>query len=301
MRINFWEILHQCTLPGVLVLLLGFSGLTTAKTPVKTPEALNELVISDRTGSEMQLEVRQMPLAEVLDDVARKTHTTIHYSILPEGFITATCVGSTLKQILECLLDRKADIIVRYTQDQVKVDRKEQVAEAWILGSRLSSSPSTGNCMARSGQTANMASLTLRQNEANKNQSADELEQTDELLKLAQSKNAIERKQAIGGLLAVGDIGDSHVKAALEKALTDQDPDVRAQAISSLGHLEEGGATGAIQEALHDPSPDVRLMAVDGSNDIPSLQQATNDSDETVRSLAAIKLQSLTQTNNTAQ
>jgi hypothetical protein len=301
MRLNFREILHQCTLAGVLVPLIGFSGLTAAETSIKTPEALNELVISDSTGSEIQLEVRQMPLAEILDSVARKTQVKIHYSILPEGLVTATCVGSTLKQILECLFDRKADIIVRYRQDQVKVDRKEQVAEAWILGSRLSSSSSTGSCVARSSQSANMASLTLRQNEANNKQNTAEQEQSDELLKLAQSKNATERKQAIGGLLAVGDIGDPRVKAALEKALTDQDPDVRAQAISSLGHLEEGGATGAIQEALHDTSADVRLMAVDSSNDIPLLQQATNDSDETVRSLATLKLESLTQPNNIAQ
>jgi hypothetical protein len=301
MRSNFWEILLQCTLLGAPVILLVFSGLTAAETPVKTTAVLNEMVISDNTGSEIQLEVRQMPLAAILDSVARKTHITIHYSILPEGLVTATCVGSTVKQILECLLDRKADIIVRYTQNQAKVNRKEQVTEAWILGSRLSSAPTTGNCIAGSSQTADMASLTLRQNEANNKQSTDELKQTDELLKLAQSKNATERKQAIGGLLAVGDISDPHVKAALEKALTDQDPDVRAQAISSLGHLEESGATGAIQEALHDTSADVRLMAVDSSNDIPSLQQATNDPDETVRSLAAIKLESLTQTNNTAK
>ena len=89
------------------------------------------------------------------------------------------------------------------------------------------------------------------------------------------------------------------VKAALEQALTDQDANVRAQAISSLAHREGSGAAAAIQEALHDSAVDVRMMAVDGiTDDIALLQQAINDSDETVRSLAAIKLEELTQGNN---
>ena len=85
---------------------------------------------------------------------------------------------------------------------------------------------------------------------------------------------------------------------ALENALTDQDDNVRAQAISSLAHREGAGAVAAIQEALHDKSIDVRVMAVDGIvNDKALLEQAANDSDEIVKSLAIEKLKALNQSN----
>ena len=50
----------------------------------------------------------------------------------------------------------------------------------------------------------------------------------------------------------------------------------------------------AIREALHDISADVRRMAVDGiTDDIGLLQEAINDSDESIRDLAAMKLEDL--------
>ena len=294
MSLDFPKQFSKFAMQCVIVLLIGFAGVTVAKTPVKTPgKALTDLVISDNKGSELQLEVRQMPLAQVLDTIARKTNVPIHYSVLPEGLATATCVGTTLKQVLECLLDRKADLIVRYSHSPANVDSNGQVAEAWILGSRLDGYPPRAECVA---QTADKGSLTLRQNE----QGAEaEPDRTDDLLKMAKSKkNPAERAEAIGALMAGGRKGDPDVKAALEEALTDQDANVRAQAISSLAHREGSGAAAAIQEALHDSAVDVRLMAVDGvTDDIALLQQAINDSDETVRSLAAIKLEELTQGN----
>ena len=294
MYLTFSKPFRNYAMQSVIVLLMGFSGVTLAETAVTTPnKALTDLVISDSKGSEIQLEVRQMPLAQVLDSIADKTHVPIHYSVLPEGLVTATCVGTKLEKVLECLLDRKADLIVSYSRDPAKVDSKGQVAEAWILGSRLANSQSSGNCVAISGQTTDKGSLMLRQNEQNAKAESD---QTNELLKSAQSTNPAERAEAIGALLANGRNDDPDVKAALEKALTDQDANVRAQAISSLAHREGNDASGAIQEALHDKAVDVRLMAVDGiTDDVALLQQAINDSDETVRSLAAIKLEELTQ------
>ena len=296
MRLNFLKLLRHCARQSVIVLLLGFAGVTVAKTPANSSnKALTDLVISDNTGSEVQLEVRQMPMAQVLDTIAAKTHIPIHYTVLPEGLVTATCVGTTLKQVLECLLDRKADLIVRYPLGPAEADSKGQVAEAWILGSRLAGSQQAANCIATTGQTIDKVSLILRQNG---NNAEAEPDRTDELLKTAQSTNSTDRAEAIGALLADGRQDDPDVKAVLERALTDQDANVRAQAISSLAHREGSGAAGAIQEALHDSSADVRLMAVGGiADDIPLLQQAINDSDETVRTLAAIKLGQLTQGN----
>ena len=297
MHLDISQQFHHLVMSGVIVLLTGFAQVTVAGTPAKIPDtALTDLVISDSQGAELQLEVRQMPLSQVLEGITRKSKVPIHYSVLPEGLVTATCVGSTLKQVLECLLDRKADLIVRYQRSPGNAASQGQVAEAWILGSRLDGSIARADCPAAGA--AGKASLTLQLNENDANAEPD---QTDSLLKSAQSKIPAERAEALGALLAGGRKGDPAVKAALEQALTDKDDNVRAQAISSLAHREGSGAVAAIQEAMHDKSTDVRMMAVDGiTDDIALLQQAINDSDEAVRSLAAVKLEELTQGNKNA-
>ena len=295
----------QFALPCIIVLLIGYPGLSVAQIsandPAMTPSnAMADLVMTDSKGSEFQLKVKQMPLAQVLDSIAHKTQVPIHYSILPEGLVTATCVGATLKQVLECLLNGKADLIVNNPQGLANSDSKGQVAEAWILGSRLADATDTATataiaeCPTSVGQTADNGSFTLSQKLQDAEAAADRI---DELLKTAQSKNPTDREEAIGQLLAEAQ-GNPEINAVLERALTDPDENVRAQAISSLAHREGANATGAIQVALNDDSADVRLMAVDSiTNDVGLLQQAVNDSDETVRSLATIKLEQLSQGN----
>jgi hypothetical protein len=229
-------------------------------------------------------------LTQVLANIVSKTKIAIHYSVLPEGLVTATCVGSSLKQVLECLLAGKADLIVRYQSGSDKVDHKDQIAEAWILGSSLAGVVAKVECPVVAGT----GSLTFKQNED------DELAliaQTDALLKAAKSNKTDDRIEAMSRLLVDGPKGDPAVKTALEQGLMDKDELVRAQAISSFSRREGSGAAAALQEALHDPSIQVRLMAVDGITDNTALlQQAINDNDETIRVLATKKLEALTQT-----
>jgi len=279
---------------GVFVLTFVYSATAHAQNASKTATA--ELVTSGEKGSELQLEVRQMPLDKVLDTLVKKTNVPIHYSVLPDGFITATCVGASLKPVLECLLNHKADIIVRYSRDKSGSANSNGIAEAWILGSKLEASAGLQACAAPSDK----GSLSLINKEQETGPKSD---QTGELLKIAKSENANERAEAIGALLAIGSKGGPEIKAMLEEAVHDQDAYVRAQAVSTLTHIDEykDGTAEIIQEALHDNSVDVRMMAVDGTDDVVLLQQASNDSDETVRSLAEFKLQQLTQSNDTAQ
>ena len=272
-----------------LITMCGWLGFACACIGQAKEKASTNLVISPDKGSELQLEVRQMPLEAVLKALTEKTQVPIHFSVLPEGLVTATCVGSTLKPVLECLLDQKADLIVRYPRNLAKPGNNGQVAEAWVLGSRLDGTTAKSDCSAST--PVDKGSITLRQDQ----QSA-ETDRTEALLAQTQSKNAEERADAIGGLLAGGRKGDPQVKTTLEQALHDPDAIVRSQAISSYAHREGNAATGAIQEALRDSSVDVRMMAIGGiTDDVALLQQAVNDSDETIRALVALKLERLTQ------
>lgn len=269
----------------VIVLCLQCGALEAAGKPGSVSDDSSvDLIVTDDRGSELQLEIRQMPLTQVLDSLARQVHVPIHYSALPTGLVTATCVGTALTEILKCLLSRETGIIARYAHSPANAN---EIAEVWILGSTLDDRAAGGSECALAAKRAGKAEL---RKVSNKDLEPD---LTDELLKMGASKNPEQRADAIGALLAEGRQDDPAVKAALEAALNDQDANVRAQAISSLAHREGSDASAAIQQALNDDSVDVRMMAVDGTDDIALLQQAMNDSDETVRSLAAIKLEEL--------
>ena len=275
----------------ILLLFMSVARATMASPPIMTEDnLLNDLVITPNKGAELKLEVTALPLSQVLNRIAFKSRVPIHYSVLPEGLVTATCVGSTLKQILECLLDKKTNFIMSYTHPDAAINQKEQASEVWILGSKFEGTEANNGCT--SIQTAgDDRSLTLQKNENTDNSEAD---QTKNLLIMAQSKDAAERASAMSQLLGSAKTGDPHVKAILEQGLTDTDANVRAQAISSLAHREGNVVLPAIQEALRDRSADVRLMAVDGiTDDVALLQQAINDNDEAVRNLAKLKLDAL--------
>jgi hypothetical protein len=266
--------------------------------PSPLVESQFEWIVSDDPGSKLQLQVRQMPLERILRAITAKTRIPIHYSIVPEGLVTATCVGPTLKHVMECLLARKADLIVRYhkllDQSQAGVEAQDQAAEMWVLGSRFVSAPNCSSS-ALSPQAINNAPLQVADSQTDGVEA--EPDRTEELLKQARSNDADVRAEAIGALMSGGREGDANVKRVLEEALNDHNARVRAQAISSLAQREGAGATAALQEALHDGDAGVRLMAIDGAGDNAALlQQAINDEDETVRQLAKSKLEELQKT-----
>lgn len=247
--------------------------------------SINNLIITKVKGSELQLEARQMPLPKILDNLTLKTHIPIHYAVLPDGLVTATCIGTNLKPLLECLLAKKADLVFRNSQ---KPGHTDEIEEAWIMGSTLAS---------YSGQNKNCSAATAKPNgelQAVEKQESG-ADRVDELLTLSKSKNPDDRAGAMAALLADDHKDDPAIKAALENALTDPNPSVRAQAVSTLAQVEGDNITPLLQDALHDESVDVRLTAVGGvtADNMALLEQAVNDSDETVRILAATRLEEL--------
>jgi hypothetical protein len=253
-----------------------------------TGSAFMELKNTEDAESQWQMEIRQVPLAQVLDYIHKQTQIPIHYSVLPEGLVTATCVGESLQKILACVLNHKADIIVRH-QHQKQGGQGAQIAEAWILGSKLDGHPVTRSDCVAVIQPKDTAPT------GDKYQKAEE-EQFQTLLKMAKSAKPEERAEAMGNLLAVGRSGDAEIKETLEKGLTDKDASVRAQAISTYTHRDDlkENAHDIISDAMQDDSVDVRMMAVDGiGNDADLLQQAINDPDESISGLAKLKLEEL--------
>ncbi len=208
------------------------------------------VIRSENAGSELQLEVRQASLKQVLDKIAGDTGLVIHYSVLPEGSVTATCAGTTLKQVLECLLDHKADLIFRYPGASSRSASPIQPEEVWVLKTKFEVSPGIANSSVyKTVVTQQQTMQTTTGAQMDTEHTAPD--QTNALIEKAGSKNPADRSDAIAEL----------------------------------------------QEALHDNDASVRLMAVNSiGNNADLLQQALTDSDAKVRELAAMKLESLSNT-----
>ncbi len=283
--IYFRTINHRFGLIGVTALFLSLQSLAMAQ--VSTRESNTSLIdirLGDGRNVKKTIIARNTPLKSVLNVIAEQEDLLIHSIMLSNELINVTCSGFNLKRILECLINRKADLVVRYKNNLKSRDDKK-LAEIWVLGAQNSdadnySAKAEFDFTSKSQEIQNLGSRT----------------KTDGLLTLTQSQNPEERAVAAGAFLTQG-YGNPDINLALEQALADQDPNVRSQALSSYSHREGGAAvTEAIQTALNDVSPAVRLTAVDNiTNDVDLLQRALNDSDESVRILAALKLKQLTQ------
>ena len=174
-------------------------ALLAAAVDVNNPDEQNiRLVITEDMGAELQLEARQAPLAKVLDSIASKTGVRINYTVLPDGLVTATCVGSTVKQVMECLLVRKADLVFRYSRQASKADPVGQPVEAWVLGAKFG--VGQANSVVCSSPGTQQQTLPT----AAKTKTDSEPDETDELVKMASSKVPAERAEAIGRLMAGG-------------------------------------------------------------------------------------------------
>lgn len=245
-----------------------------------------QITLSKQADTAIRLEARAAQLGQILKAIADKTGANIHYSVLPEAPVTATCVGANVGQIMDCLVAKQVGLVAHKPQ-------KNKPAEFWLLGS------SVGSC-----QAVTLAS-TLPKQEAKEKPSAEALaemerqtrEQTDEMLKLARSKNANERYSAIGNLGAMGSNDDPNVDQVLRDAMSDKDTNVRIQAIASI--VQRGGDDIADQlgRALQDKEVNVRMSAINVAKDITILQQALNDNDPALRELAQIRLDELAKNN----
>lgn len=84
------------------------------------------IALSQQKDSAIRLEVRQTPLAQILKEIATKTGANIHYSVLPEAPVTATCVGANVGQIMDCLVAKQVGLVAHKPQ-------KDKPAEFWLL------------------------------------------------------------------------------------------------------------------------------------------------------------------------
>jgi len=257
--------------------------------PIAQSAELESLMVkaNPSVNTALQVEAKQANLSKLLDEISLKTGISLHYSVLPKAPVTATCMGATAKQVLECLLGGNVDMAFRYPENKTAAAGQQlNPEEVWILGSSLH-----GPDNARNGCASSSTAVTSKL--AGENGNTDNASPTQQLLRQVNAKSVSDRADAIASLAVdEGSENDTSVRTALEKALSDKSAQVRAQAINALAFREgEVAVSGQLQQALQDSDAGVRMMAVDNiESDTALLQQALQDKDAGVRDLAQLKL-----------
>jgi hypothetical protein len=261
---------------------LAQSGITQAD------EGPAQIRLTQNPDAGFYLVANQAPVAVILDKIARTTHILIHYSLLPDAPVTATCNAATVSGLLKCLLGSQVDRVYRYPQPTDlnaanALSASAQPEEVWLLATNMPVKP---------GISQNVS--TPAKDFVAPVQSPEERALIEETLKQAASANTGERAGALHNLGLIGNKDDADILKTLKEAMTDKNANIRMQAITSLMQREGENAALEVQQALKDDDVNVRMAVLSNvHNDTAILQQALSDSDKTIRDLAASKLSDL--------
>ena len=178
---------------------------------------------------------------------------------------------------MDCLVAKQVGLVAHKPT-------KNKPAEFWLLGS------SVGSC-----QAVTIEKTQIHHNDSTEDLPAPLFEQIDKALVELKAQNPEDREKAIAELIRIGQSKDPRIAQAIKTSMIDPDAKVRVKTVATLAREEgEYGATETIQKALEDTDSSVRLQAVDSIREnVEMLQQATNDADELVRSLAQTKLDAI--------
>lgn len=265
--------------------LLPATAWTATTTTVVAPatvagaaQATIQFSQSKTPGAELQLNVKQALLADIIKEVAAKTKVDIHYSVLPETPVTATCVAGKVQALLECLVGKQIGVVSQKPEGSPQ----EQV---WLLGSSM------GGCPAATAKSAAEPEAVAPPTPAEQAEIERGIrQQTAAMLKQLKSKDANDRANAIGNLANLSN-ADPAIDKALQQALNDEDSNVRAQSVYTIAQRGDQNAMG---QALQDSSANVRMAVISVADaDSGLLQQALSDSDPEVRGLAQSRIAEL--------
>lgn len=276
--------------------LLLLPSLLPANDGAYRGESYARLTLHPGATAAMILTAEHAPWEQVFNEIAKTTGAHIHYPALPSGPVTASCAGTTVKQVMECLLAPEADFIFRYPDGAQPTASPNMPAEIWVLQSSFGmQQPSSGkNNSTICTAAAQDAAALCKQANTTAESGPNAAERTARLLESVNTADAVQRADAIAGLAIEGRPDDAAVHEALSAALSDENPEVRAQAVFGLAQREGAAAASALQQALQDSDASVRLMAVDNAGDNAALlQHALGDQDASVRELAAMRLEAL--------
>ncbi len=238
-----------------------------------------------KLNANIQLQVEQASLKAVLSELSRVTGAVIHYSVLTDVFITATCVADNLKAVLQCLLGESQNIVYQYAHNKGQAGMPSEV---WVLGSSLAGltlQEDRGGVSCQ-GDRADLAAIPKNTKQADEKLVA-------QLIVKLESADPKQRADAIADLATKIAMDNIEVDNILLMAMGDKSARVREQVLFAWVYRNGRAAIFELQQALQDPVASVRLKAVDLAQDAAVLRLALLDGDALVRQLAEMKLNAL--------
>ena len=263
-----------------LLLALALGGAQAAQAsqdiPAKSTDTSAGIVEVDiNKAGGIVVDARGALIAQIIDALAARTGKPIRYQDAPNQPVTVSCHGQGLETILRCLLGTDADLA--FSHNAPGKDGQQSLAAVKILSSTFQKLPSYASMMAtaRSGDPQAMS--------------------LEEALALTRSSDPGQRARALEQIGRIEQVDEGTLRSSYTDALKDRDGDVRAAAVNGLTLLDGEASFPMLSAAMADEDASVRLVALDGmdvvdENTLPYYQQALNDSDESVRTLAELRL-----------
>jgi HEAT repeats len=275
--------LNRFICPSLLLVILAMPTGVIAKTEIQAAPASSpqiKVMVDKQAKSAVSVNAKNATLRQILDELSSKSGALIHYSKLSDAPVSADCKGKDVIEVMACLVSKDFSLVAKPAEGN-------KPAEFWLVGT------------CESDCEATIAKSAIQQSD--KDNSGDQSkvdqfmqEQSDLLLRQAQSKDPGERGLALYNLGLAGVKEDPKVDTVLRQAMQDKDPKIRAQAIGAIAQRGGENAFYDLGQALTDKDFNVRFNAVSGiSDNVELLQQASNDSNKMVRDLAQSKLAEL--------
>jgi len=261
----------------LLTVILGVQAASASQDlqarPV-SPSVPNVEVAISKAGF-ITLDVHDATIAQSIDALAAKTGKPIRYRDAPDHTVSVSCHGQGLETVLRCLLGTDADLAFSYDDAAPGRAGHGPLAGVKILSStflKLSPHASTDSTQLPPGQPLS----------------------AEAALALTRSEDPDQRARALDQIGRFEQIDKATLEAAYNDALKDKDGDVRAAAVNGLALLDEKASFPLLSSAMTDESASVRLAALDGMDvdeqSLPFIAEALSDPDESVRTLAQLRL-----------
>lgn len=274
----------------VAALMLGMTPVAAVSPPAEIP--VTQQAVVDFHNGGLSVSFYHETWGTVLNKVTDRTGIPIHINTPLEGTVTTSFSELPLRQAFEHLFGPDANLIFQYPKDDRVQPNSDLVPTAvWVLGKQRikhADSASLGE-----ERESNPADRPLGQT-----QDGDTVP-VDELIEMTRSDLPSVRIQGLKELTVSEQADETKFREALDTALADQDPGVRAQAVEIVAGRGGDQAMQYLWQALRDPDPAVRMMAVQSvepkDQGLALLQEALSDTDESVRAMASLSLQQDTQ------
>ncbi|MGH8606811.1 MAG: HEAT repeat domain-containing protein [Gammaproteobacteria bacterium] len=275
-------------------------GLLLCNSVIAVPEGLSHAAIDggaysldvDAHDGRVTVSAEEVPWKHLLDELTKQTGIRFHDAIAPRAPVTVSCMDMSVAQLLTCLWGGAR--MARYPDVPLGSAVSAWPAEVWLLGRPGALQPEDRISTVRHSDPLPPATHAAAAQHERRHLTA--------ILDEVKSTHADARLQALSTLAGSSDRTDPAAQAAFRAALSDDVADVRAQGVWALS--KEGGpqAIEVLRDALRDRDATVRLMAVDSTKADREggmlLEQALADSDETVRTVAALKIREIEHQSN---